>query len=178
MRQEKFFVNGLRLNRARNNVVSQTKGGTQVSEEGKSDFAPLNDFLCFSIYSAGHALTQYYRPMLESLGLTYPQYLLMVTLWAEDDQIIKDLGNKLFLESSTLTPLVKRLESAGLITRSRDPLDERQVRVKLTEAGWALKVDALKVPNCIQDAVGLSTEKIMEIQAAVAGIRDRLIEKK
>ncbi|WP_256576188.1 MarR family winged helix-turn-helix transcriptional regulator [Pseudomonas sp. KK4] len=149
-----------------------------MSENGNSDFAPLNDFLCFSIYSASHALTQFYRPMLESLGLTYPQYLLMVTLWSEDDQIIKDLGSKLFLESSTLTPLVKRLESAGLVTRNRDPQDERQVRVKLTKAGWALKAEALKVPNCIQDAVGLSAEKIMEIQAAVAGIRDRLIEKR
>ncbi|AWM92492.1 MarR family transcriptional regulator [Pseudomonas sp. 31-12] len=150
----------------------------QVSEsEIRGDgFAPLNEFLCFTIYSTGHALTQFYRPILEAIGLTYPQYLLMVALWAKDDQIIKDLGSKLFLESSTLTPLVKRLESAGFITRCRDPKDERQVRVKLTDKGRALKSEALKVPGCIQSAVGMNIEKVMEIQAAVAGIRDRLIE--
>ncbi|WP_406226986.1 MarR family winged helix-turn-helix transcriptional regulator [Pseudomonas siliginis] len=148
------------------------------SKNGENDFAPLNDFLCFSIYSAGHALTQFYRPILDAIGLTYPQYLLMVALWSEDDQIIKNLGSRLFLDSSTLTPLVKRLESAGLVTRSRDPKDERQVRVRLTEEGRELKSRAISVPNCIQDAVGLSDEKVVEIQAAVAGIRDRLIEKK
>lgn len=141
----------------------------------EDDFAPLNEFLCFTIYSTGHALTQFYRPILEAIGLTYPQYLLMIALWAKDDQIIKDLGSRLFLESSTLTPLVKRLESAGLISRSRDPKDERQVRVKLTDKGRVLKSDALKVPACIQLAVGMSPEKVMEIQAAVAGIRDLLI---
>lgn len=140
------------------------------------DFAPLSEFLCFSIYSAGHALTQFYRPILEAIGLTYPQYLLMVSLWAKDDQIIKDLGSALFLESSTLTPLVKRLEAAGFVSRRRDQQDERQVRVKLTDEGRALKSKALKMPKCIQAAVGLSKDSVMEIQAAVAGIRDQLVK--
>lgn len=180
LRQEKSFVNSLRLNRARNSLFPYVAWERQVTtlEIPEDDFAPLNEFLCFTIYSAGHALTQFYRPILEAIGLTYPQYLLMVALWAKDDQIIKDLGTRLFLESSTLTPLVKRLESAGFINRSRDPKDERQVRVKLTDKGRALKSDALNVPGCIQSAVGMSVEQVMEIQAAVAGIRDRLIERR
>ncbi|MFJ3524268.1 MarR family winged helix-turn-helix transcriptional regulator [Pseudomonas sp. NPDC090203] len=141
-------------------------------------FAPLSEFLCFSIYSAGHALTQFYRPLLDKLGLTYPQYLLMVALWAKDDQIIKDLGNTLMLESSTLTPLIKRLEAAGLVSRSRDLIDERQVRVRLTPQGQALKTPALEVPNCIQDAVGLPVEDVMKLQAAVTDLRDRLLKKR
>lgn len=180
MRQVNLIVNYLRSNRARNNLRAQKEGGVPVTDfaNGDEDFAPLNEFLCFSIYSAGHALTQFYRPILEAIGLTYPQYLVMVALWAEDDQIIKDLGSKLFLESSTLTPLVKRLESSGWVTRCRDPKDERQVRVKLTQKGRELKVEALKVPGCIQSALGMTAEKVMEIQTAVAAIRDRLIEEK
>lgn len=178
MRQIILFVNSLRLSRARNNLLSCVAREKQVTKFKipEDDFAPLNEFLCFTIYSTGHALTQFYRPILEAIGLTYPQYLVMVALWAKDDQIIKDLGSRLFLESSTLTPLVKRMESAGLISRCRDPKDERQVRVKLTDKGKALKSDALKVPGCIQSAVGLTAENVVEIQAAIAGIRDRLIE--
>lgn len=141
-------------------------------------FAPLNEFLCFTIYSAGHALNQFYRPILDALGLTYPQYLLMVALWAKDDQIVKDLGNTLFLESSTLTPLIKRLETAGWVSRTRDPKDERQVRVRLTPRGIELKTRALEVPKCIDEAVGWPLEKVIEVQAAVAELRDRLLKRR
>src|SRR3954452_21193280 len=99
----------------------------------------LDNFLCFAIYSAGHAFNQFYRPLLDAIGLTYPQYLVMVALWSANDQTVKALGEKLSLESSTLTPLLKRLEAAGYLTRTRDPEDERQVRVRLTAAGRALK---------------------------------------
>src|SRR6478609_12189003 len=88
----------------------------------------LDSFLCFAIYSTGHAFNQFYRPLLDAIGLTYPQYLVMVALWTQNDQTVKALGDKLLLDSSTLTPLLKRLESAGHLTRMRDPADERQVR--------------------------------------------------
>ena len=95
----------------------------------------LDDFLCFAVYSAGHAFNQLYRPLLSALDLTYPQYLVMVTLWQQDDVTVKEIGRRLFLESSTLTPLLKRLEALGHISRNRDAEDERQVRVRLTPAG-------------------------------------------
>ncbi|MCW5689006.1 MAG: MarR family transcriptional regulator, partial [Pseudolabrys sp.] len=97
------------------------------------------DLLCFAIYSAGHAFNRVYKPLLDKLGLTYPQYLVMVALWAENDQTVGQIGDTLFLESSTLTPLLKRLEGLGLLTRRRDPEDERQVRLCLTDKGDALR---------------------------------------
>lgn len=107
-----------------------------TSEDSLPD---VHGMLCFSLYSAGHAFTQLYRPMLDKLGLTYPQYLVMVTLWNQDGRTVKELSGILFLESSTLTPLLKRLETAGLITRTRNPKDEREVLIHLTEKGEALK---------------------------------------
>ena len=93
----------------------------------------LDDFLCFAIYSANLAVNRVYKPLLDQLGLTYPQYLVLVVLYEEDDQTVGRLGDKLFLDSSTLTPLLKRMESVGYVTRQRDPQDERQVRVRLTQ---------------------------------------------
>src|SRR6185369_571566 len=90
-----------------------------------------DDFICFAIYSAGHAFSRVYKPLLEKLGVTYPQYLVLVALWAKDGQTVGELGEVLFLESSTLTPLLKRLEGLELVTRSRDPSEERQVRIRL-----------------------------------------------
>jgi len=142
----------------------------------RDDFAPLNDFLCFTIYSTGLAFNQFYRPLLEAIGLTYPQYLLMVALWAKDDQIVKDLGATLYLDSSTLTPLIKRLEVAGFVSRKRDAQDERQVRISLTEQGKALKARSLHVPDCIEAAVGMKYQDVQDIQAAVADIRTRLLK--
>jgi len=95
----------------------------------------LGEFLCFAIYSASHAFNRVYKPLLDELGLTYPQYLAMVALWEEDDQTVGSLCEKLLLESSTLTPVLKRLEALGHVKRTRDPVDERQVRVRLTEKG-------------------------------------------
>src|SRR5258706_16439520 len=103
------------------------------------DALRLGEFLCFAVYSASHAFNRVYKPLLDELGLTYPQYLVMVLLWEQDDQTVGSLGEKLFLESSTLTPLLKRLEALGYVKRTRDPVDERQVRVRLTERGRALR---------------------------------------
>ncbi|MHC8324560.1 MarR family winged helix-turn-helix transcriptional regulator [Pseudomonas sp. LB1P83] len=141
------------------------------------DFAPLSEFLCFSIYSAGHAFTQLYRPLLDSVGLTYPQYLLMVALWAKDHQIVKNLGHALFLDSSTLTPLIKRLEAAGFIGRTRDLRDERQVIISLTDKGRALKARALEVPACIDAALGLPPTDIVKLQKLLSNLRDRIVNK-
>jgi DNA-binding MarR family transcriptional regulator len=107
----------------------------------------LEIFLCFAVYSAGHAFNRVYKPMLEKLRLTYPQYIAMVLLWERDGQTVGELGRKLLLESNTLTPLLKRLETLGNVKRQRDPLDERQVRVNLTDAGRKLRQRASHIPR-------------------------------
>src|ERR1700754_805029 len=107
-----------------------------VPRSPKAESGPkLSNFLCFAVYSANLAFGRAYKPILEELGLTYTQYIAMVALYEEDDQTVGALGEKLFLESNTLTPILKKLESMGFIQRKRDPADERQVRVNLTQAG-------------------------------------------
>ncbi|EMC7917974.1 MarR family winged helix-turn-helix transcriptional regulator [Enterobacter kobei] len=134
----------------------------------------VHGMLCFSLYSAGHAFTQLYRPMLDKLGLTYPQYLVMVTLWNQDGRTVKELSGILFLESSTLTPLLKRLETAGLITRTRNPKDEREVLIHLTEKGEALKSETSTITRCIVDTLGMDADIIADIKASVDKIRDKI----
>jgi DNA-binding MarR family transcriptional regulator len=116
----------------------------------------IDQQLCFAIYSAGHAFTRVYKPLLDALGLTYPQYLVMIVLWQADGCTVGELGAALFLESSTLTPLLKRMEAAGLLRRVRDTADERQVRILLTDKGRALQDSAASVPACVQEATGLT----------------------
>lgn len=134
----------------------------------------LGGFLCFAVYSASHAFNRVYKPLLDALGLTYPQYLVMVALWEQDNQTVGALGAKLFLESSTLTPLLKRLEAQGQVTRSRDPQDERQVRVRLSPAGHALKDSAAEVPSCILAASGLDLANLQRLQTEITTLRDSL----
>lgn len=110
------------------------------------DELKLDTFLCFALYTANHAMNRVYKPLLEELEITYPQFLVLVTLWEEDEQTVGSIGEKLFLESSTLTPLLKRLESAGYISRERSKQDERQVIIRLTDQGRALKARAQKSP--------------------------------
>lgn len=135
----------------------------------------LDTFLCFAVYSAGHAFNQLYRPLLDALGLTYPQYLVMVTLWQHDDVTVKEIGQRIFLESSTLTPLLKRLETLGYISRNRDLRDERQVRVRLTPAGAELREKALSIPPCIGAATGLSAETLRRLVAELGATRDSIL---
>src|SRR5690349_19692133 len=99
----------------------------------------LDSMLCFAVYAAGHAFTRFYKPRLDAIGLTYPQYLVFLVLWEEDGLTVKALGEKLFLDSGTITPLIKRLEARGLVRRQRDEEDERQVRIHLTPEGRALR---------------------------------------
>ncbi|MFD1343503.1 MarR family winged helix-turn-helix transcriptional regulator [Litorisediminicola beolgyonensis] len=124
----------------------------------------LEQMLCFDLYSANHAFGRLYKPLLDPLGLTYPQYLVMVSLWTEDGLSVGEIGRKLGLESNTLTPLLKRLEASGLLTRSRDGVDERRVIVRLTREGSKLAERAHDVPRCVADAAGLTVEDIAELQ--------------
>ncbi len=133
-----------------------------------------DDFICFAIYSVGHAFNQVYKPLLDSLGLTYPQYLVMVALWAGDDRTVGGLGSTLFLESSTLTPLLKRLERLGFIGRMRDPADERQVRIRLTPQGAALRAQATGFPACVDGATGLPPDKLKAVRAEILAMRTAL----
>ena len=137
----------------------------------------VEDLLCFAVYSTAHAFNRVYKPLLDRLGLTYPQFLVMVALWGKDDQTVGGLGETLLLESSTLTPLLKRLEATGLVTRARDPADERQVRVRLTEAGRALRDEARDIPNCILDATGLPLDDARGLQRAITALRESLLAK-
>ncbi|MFE6485449.1 MarR family winged helix-turn-helix transcriptional regulator [Streptomyces sp. NPDC057757] len=119
----------------------------------------LDDQLCFALYAASRAVTARYRPLLDELGLTYPQYLVMLVLWEQDSISVRSLGNALQLESSTLSPLLKRLEANGLIRRERRAEDERSVALHLTEAGVRLQERAGTVPLDIGAAMGLTSEQ-------------------
>ncbi len=133
----------------------------------KSDLR-LGQQLCFALYAASRAAVNLYRPVLEPLGLTYPQYLVLLVLWESGDTSVKDLGAALMLDSGTLSPLIKRMESAGLVGRTRRADDERSVLVSLTPAGRALRRRATTVPTTIATAAGLP-------EANLVDLRDRLI---
>ncbi len=134
----------------------------------------LSDQLCFAIYSTAHAFNSVYKPLLGSLGLTYPQYLVMLVLWERDGPTVKELGEKLHLDSGTLTPLLKRLEISGLIRRARDAKDERQVRITLTPRGLALRSKATSIPAAIGCALGSDARDIRKIRDDVIALRDAL----
>lgn len=140
---------------------------------GKSSSLKLADFLCFAVYSTNLAFGKVYRPILEELGLTYTQYVTIVALWEEDDQTVSSLGEKLFLESNTLTPILKKLEGMGYVERTRDKEDERQVLVRLTKSGRLLRERALSVN--LDDACGLSQRDFSRLQKEIVTLRDNLL---
>ncbi|MGH6612553.1 MarR family winged helix-turn-helix transcriptional regulator [Sphingomonas sp.] len=133
----------------------------------------LSDFLCFAIYSANLAYGRAYKQILEELGVTYTQYIAIVALWEEDNQTVGRLGEKLFLESNTLTPILKKLEELGYLHRRRDPADERQVIVSLTDAGRQLREKGLGL-HLIKES-GLTPEEFATMQRGVVALRDNLI---
>ncbi|MBV1690279.1 MarR family transcriptional regulator [Novosphingobium sp. G106] len=141
--------------------------------QADSDSPKLSNFLCFAIYSANLAFSRAYKPLLDELGLTYTQYIALVALGEKDDQTVGELGEKLFLESNTLTPILKKLESGGYLQRRRDPADERQVRLGLTAAGREI-VDR-RPGMALFDATGLDEESFPAMQQAVAALRDNLL---
>jgi MarR family transcriptional regulator, organic hydroperoxide resistance regulator len=140
-----------------------------------SNRARLGDFMCFAIYSTNLAYSRVYKPVLEELGLTYPQYVTIICLWEEDKQTVKGLSEKLFLEPSTMTPMLKRLEAMGYVTRERDSEDERSVRVSLTEAGRQLREKAFDYRETTARAAGLSPEEFRVLQKAIVNLRTNLM---
>ena len=134
----------------------------------------LDNQICFAVYSAAHAFNRVYKPLLDRLGLTYPQYLVMLTLWERDGVPLKDIGERLFLDSGTLTPLLKRLETAGLVKRTRSTEDERQVLIALTAQGHALKEKARNVPQSILEASDCSVGELVALKSEIVALRDRL----
>ncbi len=146
-----------------------------------AEWLKLDHQLCFALYSSSLAMTKLYKPLLEPLGLTYPQYLVMLVLWEADGVAVSDLGARLTLDSGTLTPLLKRLEAAGLVQRQRDRADERRVLVSLTAAGRALKSRAAQVPpqvfcaaNCSLDELASLTRRLKALRDEIATFSDRL----
>jgi MarR family transcriptional regulator, organic hydroperoxide resistance regulator len=134
----------------------------------------LDDFLCFAVYSANLALNRLNKPVLDELGLTYPQYLVLVVLYEQDNQTVSALGDKLFLDSSTLTPLLKRLEAFGHLTRQRDPEDERQVRVRLTPRGRKAREGALPFRSELVKATGLGAAEFQRLREELVKLRTNI----
>lgn len=147
----------------------------QPTAESTADaWLRLDHQLCFALYAASLAMTQAYQPLLAPLGLTYPQYLVMLALWEHDDVTVSDLGRRLGLDSGTLTPLLKRLQAAQLVDRQRDTADERRVRVQLTAAGRALKQRAAAVPAQMARASGCSTDQLVTLTTQLHALRRHL----
>jgi DNA-binding MarR family transcriptional regulator len=149
---------------------------SKAQRTGKSEAssAKLGDFLCFAVYSANLAFGRAYKPILEELGVTYTQWITIVALWEDDGQTVSTLGERLFLESNTLTPILKKLEALGYLRRQRDKRDERQAIVTLTEAGRQLREKG-RYRNLVE-ASGLPIEEFRSLQRAVSKLRDNLVE--
>ncbi|PIB90911.1 MarR family winged helix-turn-helix transcriptional regulator [Caulobacter sp. FWC2] len=139
------------------------------------EFIPLDNQLCFSLYATTLAINRTYKPMLDALGITYPQYLVLSALWEDDGQTIGAIGTRLSLEPSTITPLVKRLEHAGFVDRQRDPIDERQVRVRLSKKGLDLRADATCLTSTLLAKSGLTVPQITELNTRVLALRRALV---
>lgn len=134
----------------------------------------LDNQLCFALYSTSLAMTKVYKPLLTALGLTYPQYLVMLVLWEQDDVPVSVLGERLYLDSGTLTPLLKRLEVAGWLRRTRAAQDERRVQIALTDAGRQLKVRAARLPGCVVSATQCPLDELRALTQTLQALRSRL----
>ncbi len=137
----------------------------------------LDNQLCFSVYAAAHAFTQAYKPHLGPLGLTYPQYLVMLLLWEKDGRAVNELGHPLHLDSGTLTPLLKRMEKAGLVTRRRCDKDERVMRIHLTPAGRALRDKAAHIPRDMLCDLEMTLPQLESLRDTMKTVGGRLREK-
>ena len=134
----------------------------------------LNNQLCFALHSTSLLMTKVYKPLLQALGLTYPQYLAMMVLWEEDGLTVGEISSRLLTDPGSLTPLLKRLEAEGLLSRTRSREDERVVVVELTDAGRALQDKAMGIPQCILGASGLELEQLRKLQADLIALRSNL----
>lgn len=140
----------------------------------RAEWLKLDHQLCFALYSASLAMTKLYKPLLEPLNLTYPQYLVMLVLWEGDGITVSQLGERLALDSGTLTPLLKRLEAQGLLRRLRDAADERRVLLQLTPRGGALKTKALTVPENVACAAGCELNELASLTARLKALREQI----
>jgi MarR family transcriptional regulator, organic hydroperoxide resistance regulator len=145
-----------------------------MARKQAADWLRLDNQICFAVYSTAHAFNRVYKPLLDRLSLTYPQYLVMLVLWERDGVPVKDIGERLHLDSGTLTPLLKRLEAAGLIKRTRSSEDERQVLIALTPQGHALREKARAVPQSILAATACSISELSAMKNEIIALRDRL----
>ena len=152
-------------------VMAQAK---QNPPADPSEAQNLDDFLCFAIYSTNLAVNRLNKPVLDKLGLTYLQYIVLVALYEQDDQTVGGLGDRLFLDSSTLTPLLKRLETMGHLTRQRDPQDERQVRLRLTSQGRSVREQAFAFRHDLVKAMGLSAADFHHLRTELVKLRENL----
>ncbi|WP_082553689.1 MarR family winged helix-turn-helix transcriptional regulator [Altererythrobacter sp. Root672] len=140
-----------------------------------TDSIPLENQLCFSLYATTIAINRAYKPLLDSLGITYPQYLVLSALWEEDGRTITAIADRLALEPSTITPLVKRLEAAGFVGRLRNPADERQVQVRLTAKGGALRAETTCLSDTLLKRSGMTADQLIELNTKVHSLRDALV---
>ena len=152
--------------------MPQRKPKTASARQGEG--LKLSDQLCFATYAAAHAFTRVYKPLLDPLGLTYPQYLVMLVLWEQENLTVKEIGERLYLDSGTLTPLLKRLQSAGLVERTRDAKDERQVRITLTAKGRELHGPVKQAWDQVVCAVGLPQTELEALKAQIHTLRKTL----
>ncbi|SFK39255.1 MarR family winged helix-turn-helix transcriptional regulator [Methylocapsa palsarum] len=159
-------------------MIEKVRSASSAEDALNSDAPKLDQQFCFAVYSTQHALNKIYAPLLERLGLTYPQYLVMLVLWETDDLTVKAIGNRLQLDSGTLTPLLKRVEAMGLIGRARDPGDERQVRVKLSASGSRLRREAKGIASEVSRATGRSNDDLKAIRKDLRKVRNALLGKR
>lgn len=151
-------------------MVTRNTPDTTLSDQALR----LDNQLCFALYSASLAMTKLYKPLLDELGITYPQYLVLLVLWERDGITVSELGERLSLDSGTLTPLLKRLETAGLVSRLRDTQDERRVLVRLSAAGRELKERAARIPGCVLQASQCSVVEALALTHQIQTLRNRL----
>ncbi|WP_440118814.1 MarR family winged helix-turn-helix transcriptional regulator [Paenibacillus sp. QZ-Y1] len=140
----------------------------------QTDSLKLDNQLCFAIYACSREITKMYQPYLEVLGVTYSQYLVLMVLWEREECTVKEIGEALYLDSGTLTPLLKRLQSAGLINRERSAQDERKVLITLTESGWELRNKALSIPAAIQGDACLNSTEFEALLGQFKGLLDKV----
>ena len=134
----------------------------------------LDNQLCYALYAAAHRMTKSYRPMLERMGLTYPQYLVLLVLWEADGVTVSEIGRRLRLDSGTLTPVLKRLEASGLLNRSRRQSDEREVEITLTASGRDLRAQAIEVRQSIMCQLHMTEPEIQAMRADLNALIDNL----
>nr|WP_322625859.1 MarR family transcriptional regulator [uncultured Flavobacterium sp.] len=133
----------------------------------------IKNQICFPVYSLAKEIVNQYRPLLEELDITYPQYLVLMVLWKEKEQTVGQLGEKLFLDSGTLTPLLKRMEGKNMVVRTRSSADERVVKLSLTEKGIALKEQAKDIPHRLVKAMGISKDELLELKNIITKILNK-----